>query len=229
MPMPLGLPPPVPGFELFVASHGMSEGLSQTDGPQVIPRLTIRMGELQLCAQWRNVSSHAASGIAAFFVKWSHKRGDTQLDFATLYRVRTAPASGLVHHAWEFDGAFRHSFGKFGVRAIAEFAPKEFDAGSSFYGEIGPTLQVGRTTTASTNIGRRQRDGAPNYTTFNAGVTRLVGGKLSLDARVYGTDRARLGSRYRTRFIVSARVVLRAKGKNTCRYSTPSRWRSSLA
>ena len=208
MPMPLGLPPPVPGFELFVASHGMSEGLSQTDGPQVIPRVTLRFGEVQLCAQWRNISSPAASGIAAFFVKWSHKGADTQIDFATLYRVRTDPAPGLVRHAWEFDGGFRHSFGKLGIRAIAEFAPKEFGAGPSFYIEGGPTLQVGKATTISAIVGRRERGRAPDYTTFNAGLTRVVGGKLALDARVYGTDRSRLGSRYRTRFVVSARVTL---------------------
>ena len=207
MPMPLGLPPPVPALELFVASHGMSEGLSQTEGPQVIPRLSLHVGELQLCAQWRNISSPAASGLAAVFVKWSLGNANTQLDVATLYRVRTDRAPGVVRHAWEFDGGFRHSFGKLGVRAIAEFAPKEFDAGPSFYIEGGPTLQVAKVTTLSANIGRRERSGGPDYTTFNAGLTR-VEGKVALDARVYGTDRPRLGSRYRTRFVVSARLTL---------------------
>ena len=207
MSMPLGLPPPVPGFELFVASHGMSEGLSQTEGPQIIPRLTLRVGELQLCAQWRNISSPAASGIAAFFVKWSHGSANTQLDVAALYRVRTDPAPGVVRHAWEIDGGFRHSFGKLGVRAIAEFAPKEFGAGRSFYIEGGPTLQVAKATTISANVGRRERRGGPDYTTLNAGLTR-VEGRLAFDARVYGTDRPRLGSRYHTRFVISVRLTL---------------------
>ena len=208
MPMPMGLPPPVPGFEMFVASQGMSEGLSQTTGAQIIPRVTLRMGEVQLCAQWRNISSPIANGIAAFFVKWSHRSDNSQVELAALYRVRTDAPAGVDRNAWEFDGSFRHSFGKVGVRAIAEYSPKEFEAGQSLYVELGPTLQIAKTTIISLNAGRRERGGAPDYSTFNAGVTRLVGRKLSVDARVYATDHPERGSRYRTRLVVSARVIL---------------------
>ena len=50
MPMPFGLPPPDPAIELFVASRGMTQGLSQSDGPQVIPRAYVRFGEVQVGA-----------------------------------------------------------------------------------------------------------------------------------------------------------------------------------
>lgn len=208
MPLPFGLPPPDPGFELFVASHGMSEGLSQTTGPQIIPRATVRSGSLQIGAQWRNISSPIASGIAALFVKWSRKRGRTQLELAALYRLRTDPAPRVDSDAWELDASFRRSFGKLGLRGIVEYAPREFEAGKSLYVELGPNFRVGKATTLSVNLGRRERARAPDYTTINAGLTHGVGDKLSLDARIYGTDHPERGMRYRTRLIVSARLTL---------------------
>jgi hypothetical protein len=39
-----GLPPADPGIELTVASHGMSKGLGQTEGPQIVPRAFARFG-----------------------------------------------------------------------------------------------------------------------------------------------------------------------------------------
>jgi hypothetical protein len=186
----------------------MSEGLSQTDGAQTIPRLTLRSGPVQAGAFWRNITSPIASGIAVVFVKWSHKRKNTQIEFATLYRYRAGTKGPVDRDAWEFDGSFRQSLGRVGVRMVSEFAPKEFELGPSFYIEGGPTLQVAKGTSLSANIGRRERVGAPDYSTFNGGLTHLVGRKLSLDARIYGTNHPERGMKYRTRFVVSARLVL---------------------
>jgi hypothetical protein len=207
MPMLLGLPPADPGFEFLAASHGMSEGLLQTEGPQVIPRATLRMGAVQVGAQWRNISSPIASGIAAFFVKWTRKRGRTQMELALFDRYRTGARGPVDRQAWEIDGAVRHSFGKVGLRVIGEYSPKEFETGQSSYVEGGANIEVAKGASLSANVGRRLRSGAPDYTTFNAGLTQVVGG-VSLDARLYGTNHSERGARYQTRLIVSARVTL---------------------
>jgi hypothetical protein len=207
MPMLLGLPPVDPGFELLAASHGMSEGLLQTNGPQVIPRATVRMDAVQLGAQWRNISSPIARGIAAFFVKYSLKRGTTQVELALFDRYRTGAKGPVERQAWEIDGALRHSFGRVGLRVIGEYSPREFEAGQSLYVEGGPNVQIAKGASLSANVGRRQRTGAPDYTTFNAGLTQVTGA-VSLDARLYGTNHRERGTRYETRLIVSARVTL---------------------
>lgn len=208
MPMILGLPPADPGFELFAASRGMSEGLLQTESLQVIPRATLRIGSVQVGAQWRNISSPTASGIAALFVKWSRSRERTQIGLALFDRYRTGTRAPVDRQAWEIDGAFRHGFGKLGLGMIAEYSPKEFEAGQSLYVEGGPNFMVAKGAKLSVNVGRRERKGAPGYTTFNAGLTQVLGACVSLDARIYGTNHSERGARYQTRFIVSARLTL---------------------
>ena len=208
MPMPFGLPPLDPAIELFVASHGMTQGLSQSDGPQIIPRAYLRMGQVQVGAFWRNIDSQVASGIGVLFARASVKRQSTQADFVVLYRTRTGARRPTVLHAWELDTTVRHSFGRVGVRVNAEYAPREFELGPSLFVEIGPTLRLAKGTNLFANLGRRERSGAPEYTAINFGISGAVGKKLVIDGRYYATDRSRLGPRYHGRLVFSARLSL---------------------
>jgi len=133
MPMPFGLPPPDPAIELFVASHGMTQGLSQSDGPQIIPRAYLRFGDVQVGAFWRNIDSPVATGIGVLFGRANIKRRSAQLDVMVLYRTRTGAHRPTDLHAWEVDATLRRSFGRFGVRLNAEYAPKEFELGHSLF------------------------------------------------------------------------------------------------
>ena len=69
------LPPPDPGIEFVVASRGMSKGIAQTEGPQVVVKPFVQMGPVQLGAQWKNVSSAVAGGESAIFANASPKLG----------------------------------------------------------------------------------------------------------------------------------------------------------
>src|SRR4026207_1082242 len=107
MPLPLALPPPDPGLEIALSSQGMSQGIAQTDGFQLFPRVFVRMGAAQLGVQWRNISSPAATGVAAFFLKSGRRVGKTQLEFAAAYRVRTGAQGPGDATAWEFSATAR--------------------------------------------------------------------------------------------------------------------------
>lgn len=208
MPIPFGFPPPDPGVELFVASRGMAQGLSQTDGIQVIPRAYVRIGALQLGGQWRNISNPTANGVAAVFARISRRAGIVQLELGAAYRIRTGTAVRRDSRAWEFSLAARAAFGAAALRFSAEYSPREFETGASLYVEGGASYNLGGGASASLNLGRREREGGPDYATLNAGLTRIFWGKLSLDARIYATNRNALGERYRQRFILSARLAL---------------------
>lgn len=208
MPMPFGLPPVDPAIELFVASHGMTQGLSQSDGPQIIPRAYLRFGEVQIGAFWRNIDSPVANGIGVLFGRWGTKTRRTQFDVVLLYRTRTGARRPTVLHAWEMDGTLRRSFGRFGVRLNAEYAPREFELGPSLFIEIGPSVQLAKGTSLFANLGRRERRGAPEYTAINLGISRIVGKNLVIDGRYYATDRSEIGPRYHGRLVFSARLSL---------------------
>ena len=208
MPLPFALPPPDPGFELFIASRGMSQGIAQTDGMQVRPRLLVRMGNAQLGAQWRNVSSPAADGVAMLFARYGRKVGKLQLEGTATYRIRTRVTRSFKATAWEFTGTARRGFDGWDARLEVQYSPDEFGNGRSVYVEAGPAIELAPATRLSANIGRRERRGAPDYTSFNFGVTTVVRERLSLDARFFDTDRSGLESRYRPRIVVSARLTL---------------------
>jgi hypothetical protein len=208
MAMPFGLPPPDPAIELFVASRGMTQGLSQSNGPQVIPRAYVRFGEVQVGAFWRNIDSPIANGIGVLFGRAAARQGRTQLDVVVLYRTRTGARRPTVLHAWEIDTTLRHSFGRVGVRLNVEYAPREFELGPSIFVEIGPTVRLAKNTILFANLGRRERTGAPDYTAVNAGISHAVGKSLVVDGRYYATDRSVLGPRYRGRLVFSARLSL---------------------
>ena len=207
MPLPFALPPPDPGFELFVASHGMSQGIAQTDGIQARPRLFVRFGNAQVGGQWRNISSPAANGVAILFLRYGRELGPTQLDGTAAYRVRTGVKPLFEATAWEFTGALRRKFDGWDLRLEIQYSPEEFGTGRSTYVEAGSAIQLASAVTISANVGRRERQKAPDYTSFNFGFTTAVRQRLYLDARLYGTDRGNLADPFRARVVVSGRLT----------------------
>ena len=206
MPYVLALPPLDPGFELSLASHGMSQGISQTRGPQIIPRATVRTGAFQVGGQWRNITSPVGSGVAAIFLKGRGRLAGVSLEATAAYRIRTSHAPGSTYRAWEFGGLARKRFGPAEARALVEFSPDEFGSGRSLFIEAGPSLDIGKTLIASANVGRRERRQNLRYTSFNAGVSVRIHPSLLLDARFYATNRRDLVQVYGKRVVVSARL-----------------------
>ncbi len=108
--------------------------------------------------------------------------------------------------ALELNGSVAPKWGKFGVRVSAVYSPDDFgSSGPSLYVEGGASYDVGESLRVSANVGRRERFGSPDYTSFNAGVSKTLG-KLTFDARYHGTAQGELGEPYRGRMVVSGRL-----------------------
>ena len=204
----LALPPPDPGFELLIASQGMSDGISQTRGIQVIPRAFVGVGAFRVGGQWRNVDSPRHTGIVALFFELSSEVRKFQLDGAILYRMRTGVKGDIAGKPWGFSGSATRTFGRISLRIRADYDPKDFGGGNSLFMEFGPTVKPDNLTRISANVGRRECAGCRDYTSYNVGVSRSFPGGATLDARFYGTDRYKLGPKYSARVVVSARLAL---------------------
>ena len=74
--------------------------------------------------------------------------------------------------------------------------------------------KAGRATTFRGAFARRPRSAfasAPNnsdYTGFNAGLSRPIGKKLTLDVRYYDTNRGELGENFDNRVVGSIKLAL---------------------
>jgi hypothetical protein len=206
--MPAILPAIDPAVEIVVSTTGMTQGTAQTDGGQIKPRLYLKIGQVQAGLLWRNIDSDLAGGVGVLFVRTSRKLGRLQLDGGVAYRIRTGVKVPHQSHAWEFNAGLRRDFGKLSLGGIVEYSPREFERGYSLFVEGGPTLTLSPTVKASANVGRRERRGAPDYSSANIGLTKMVFDGLALDLRYYTTSKPEIGERFRARLVASARWSL---------------------
>ena len=203
------LPPPVPAFEVTVASQGMSKGLLQSDGPQFIPRASLKWRGLQAGGQWKNISTNSAKGEVSLFTGWSGKAGGTDLGASLAYKLLTSATGSGNRRSVEFSANAARRFGKLGLRASAVFSPDDFGATRhSLYVEGGPSIDLPLAIKASAAIGHRWRQGAADYTSFNIGLSRPVAKVLTVDTRFYFTDRSELGKSYERRLVASIKLAL---------------------
>jgi hypothetical protein len=204
------LPPLDPGFEIVVSSHGMSKGISQSDGPQFIPKLFVERSGVQAGAQWKNVSQSGAKGEFAAFLNATHRFRALQLTGGATYKISTATRPGWDSRSLELNAAAVQKVGKkLSFKLSGIYSPNDIGpSGKSLYVEGGASFDASKTFRVSANVGSRQREGSPDYTSFNAGVTKTLFKRLGVDARYYRTDRDNLGYTYRDRIVVSARLAI---------------------
>jgi hypothetical protein len=202
------LPPPDPGIEIVVATRGMSKGVAQSEGPQLVARPFILLGPVQAGMQWKNVSSAVAGGEAAAFANVAPKLGDFQLNLGIAYKFQTGVREPTDDKSWEFTGGVTRKFGKASLRISAVYSPDDLgSAERSIFVEGGPMVEIGKSTRISGAIGRRDRIKGDDYTAFNLGVTQTIFKGVSVDARYYGTNRSDISELFEDRFVATARMA----------------------
>lgn len=202
------LPPADPGIEFVVANRGMSKGVAQTEGPQLIVRPFVQLGPIQVGTQWKNVSSPVAEGEAAAFANVSPKLGKFQLNLGVAYKFQTGVEEPTDDKSWEFTADVTRKLGKVSMRIAAVYSPDDLgSAERSIFVEGGPTVEIGKNTRISGAIGRRDRVNGRDYKAFNVGLTQTIFKGVNLDVRLYGTNREKLGEFFEDRLVISARMA----------------------
>ena len=79
-------------------------------------------------------------------------------------------------------------------------------SGESLYYEAGLSWQVRPRTRLSGGVGLRERDGGPDYISFNGGITQQLVPHVEADLHYYSTDRDALGAAFGGRLIASLRA-----------------------
>lgn len=200
------LPPADPAIEISVATRGMSKGVAQTDGPQMVARGSLRFGDLQVGSQWKNLGQSTADGEASAFVNLSHKVGSLQLNGGVTYKVLTGRRNGGDTDTIELSGGASRKFGPVTARVNAIYAWDDIGATKrSLYVEGGPSIALGDGWSLSGAVGHRSRQRGVDYTAFNAGIGKSVK-FIQLDLRYYDTNRSGAGEQYHNRIVASAKL-----------------------
>jgi hypothetical protein len=205
--MPFDLPPPDLSIEFNIASRGYSKGVAQTDGVQGLVRPEVAFGNFRIGSYAKNVTSPDVDGELGGLIGYKRVFGQTELSGTAAFKRGINARPGFDKAALEFVVSVTQTIGNFKPRLGVTYSPN--DLGSTVktaYWEAGAAYQIDKMTGASAGIGIRSRDGGPDYTSFNAGVTRILAGTLTAEVRYYDTNKGRLGDYYHGRVVVALRA-----------------------
>lgn len=203
----LDLPPPDPSLEITIASQGMSKGLRQTEGVQIVGRGELALGHLYVGLLAKNVTSPVTDAEAQAYVGYRARAAGFELNLSAGYHRQLGAAPAADGERFEFQASAARPLGPVTARLGATFSPDDFGAtGRSLYVEGGASVTVFTGASLSANLGVREREGGPDYTAFNAGIGYAVTRWLNAELRYYDTARSGLGEIYEPRLVGSVRL-----------------------
>ena len=200
-------PSPDPGIEISAFSQGMSKGLRQSDGVQILVRPEVAVGPLFVAAFYKNITSPTADAEAAVLAGLRRNVGGFDLAASVAYKWNTNARRQADRDCVEFNATASRRFGRVTPRISLTYSPDDLGGTrASLYAEAGASFSLFRGASISANVARRARDGGPDYTAFNAGASYAVTSNLTADLRYYDTAQSRLGAIYAPRLVASARL-----------------------
>lgn len=202
------LPPPVPSIEFNLSSTGMSKGIAQTDGPQVLVRGELSFGALYFAAYGKNVTSPIEDGEGGPLIGVQLTEGGFDLGASLAWKHAINAAPGTDANAVEMSGSIGHPIGRLQPRLSIVWSPDDLGGtGRTVFAEAGASYPLGKTVTASAAVGRRHRSGGLDYTAWNAGLSWAAYKRFTVDLRYYDTDAsADPDQPYRPRVVASGRL-----------------------
>ena len=205
----IDIPPPDPGIEISIASRGYSKGLAQTEDVQVVARPELGFGPVWLGFYAKNVDSSTNEGEAGPSVGLRIGAGGFDLAASATWKIAIEPHGPLNDDALELFGSVGRRFGPVNARVSVTWSPNDLGStNETLWAEAGLAYTLRPGTALVANIGRRERDGGPDYTAFNAGLTQTLFGPFSADLRWYDTSRGRRGDAFEGRFVATLRMRL---------------------
>lgn len=201
------LPPPDPSIEIVLASHGMTKGIGQTDGAQLLVRPEIASGPLYVAGLFKNVETSTSNGEAWLILGARHGFAGFDLSASATAKFGVGGRGHADRDSLEFQVAASRAFGPLTPRLSLTWSPDDLGSGGeSLFAEASANLRLTRAATLSAGLGRRERSGAPDYTAFNIGAAYSLARPLSVELRYYDNDRSGLGDQFRARLVGALRL-----------------------
>ena len=200
------IPPPVPAIEFVLSSRGISKGLAQTTGPQVLTRGEVAFGPVYVGAYAKNVDSSTSDGEAAALVGFRGTADGFDISLSAAWKRAIDPSKGSDSNALEMSASAARKFGSFSPRLSVVWSPDDLGGtGRTIFAEAAAGYRLSRTLSAGAAVGRRERSGGADYTAWNAGLAWNPRKQLTIDLRYYDTDGGS-AQPFRARVVASARM-----------------------
>ena len=200
------LPPPDPGIEITVATKGMSKGLAQTDGGQVVVRGELVSGHLYIGGLAKNLADSTADAELQYAVGGRWKVAKVDVNLSAAYK-RWVDSRNTDSEAVEFGMTASRSFGALTPRALLIYSPEDLGSTTrSLYAEGGVGWKLSKSLQLSANIGRRIRGNALDYMSGNVGLSFALNPNFTAEARLYDTDKSDAGDPFKRRIVASLRA-----------------------
>jgi len=200
------LPSPDPGIEISAATQGVSKGLLQTDGIQIVAQPELAFGPIVLLGYYKNVDD-TDYGEARLGAGFRQRLGDVNFALSLLYKWNNGVPAGADRDALELSAVVSGRIGPLTPRLSVTWSGDDLGGTRrSLYVEGGASISLSPQISLGANAARREREGAPDYTAFNAGATYAITRSIGVDVRYYDTAQSRLGAIYRARLVASVRA-----------------------
>lgn len=201
------LPPPDPGIEISFASTGMSKGISQTDGAQIVARGELAFGKIFVAALGKNLTSPSTEGEMQLSAGGRFKLQRADVTVSVAYKRWLDTSGNPDEEAAELIVSASQAMGKFSPRAQLIYSPDELGSTTySIYAEAGLGWKPMSDLTLGVNVGRRRRGNGLEYTSFNAGASYALNRNFTAELRFYDTDRSNIDSPFKRRLVAALRA-----------------------
>jgi hypothetical protein len=201
------LPPPDPGIEISVATRGMSKGLSQTDGLQVVGRGELAFGPLFLSALGKNITSPTADAELQFATGARLKVEGTEVSVAATLKRLVGLDGQRNPTALELNANVSHPFGNVTPRVQLIYSPDDLGSTTySIYAESGIAWKFHPKIQLSTNVGRRHRGNSLDYTSANVGAAVTITRNFTGEVRLYDTNKSEVDDPFKRRLVASLKA-----------------------
>ena len=201
------LPPPDPGIEISIASIGMSKGLSQTDGMQIVGRGELAFGNVYIGTLAKNLDSPSASGELQFSAGGRFKLKAVEVTAAVAYKRWLDASPGTDKEAAEFNLSASRKMGKVTPRVQLIYSPDDLGSTTySIYAEAGLGWKPVADLTLSANVGRRRRGNGLGYASANIGAAYALTKSFTAEVRLYDTNKSDIDEPYKRRVVAALRA-----------------------
>jgi uncharacterized protein (TIGR02001 family) len=188
-------------FEVGAATDNRSKDVSktQTEG-HIFGSATWQSADQRFYAgpSFEGVKGNGADVEAKFTAGYTPEAFGYEFDFNIAYLNRLDADAGYDEDAWELEANVSRSIGPATGAFQVQYSPDPAGSATSFvWVEAKLGWDFGNSLSGSAAVGRREQNGAPDYTGWNAGVTYGLTEALDLDVRYYDTNAHDQGKQYR--------------------------------